>query len=76
MPTTAQTLSEQALLLPPEERLALVDRLLDTLDEPDPALDALWASEAQARLEAYRRSEVKAVALSDVVAKYLAEQKK
>lgn len=76
MPTTAQTLSEQALLLPPEERLALVDRLLDTLDEPDTAVDALWASEAQARLEAYRCGEVKAVALSDVVAKYLADPKK
>lgn len=76
MPSTAQTLSEQALLLPVEERLALVDRLLDTLDEPDPALDALWAAQAQARLEAYRRGDVQAVALSDVVAKYLARPNK
>lgn len=76
MSMTAQTLSEQALLLPPEERLALVDRLLDTLDELDPALDDLWASEAQARLEAYRQGDVKAVALSDVAAKHLADPKK
>jgi hypothetical protein len=53
MTTTAKALSDQAVLLPPEERLALVDRLLDTLDEPDQALDALWAT--------YRRGEVRAV---------------
>jgi hypothetical protein len=76
MPTTANALSEQAMLLPPEERLALVDRLLDTRDEPDPALDALWATEAQSRLEAYRRREVEAMALSDVIAKYLPAAKK
>jgi putative addiction module component (TIGR02574 family) len=71
MTTTAKSLSDQAVLLPPEERLALVDRLLDTLDEPDQALDALWATEASSRLAAYRRGEVKSVALSDVIAKWL-----
>ena len=56
--------------LPPDERLALVDQLLDTLDEPDATLDALWAKEAESRLAAYRRGEVQALALSDVIAKY------
>jgi putative addiction module component (TIGR02574 family) len=76
MTTTAKSLSDQAVLLPPEERLALVDRLLDTLDEPDQALDALWATEASSRLAAYHRGEVKAVALADVVAKYFPDSKK
>lgn len=49
MTTTAKALSGQAVLLPPEERLALVDRFLDTLDEPDQALDALWAGDAESR---------------------------
>jgi len=75
MPVSAKTLSAQAMQLPPEERLALVDELLDTLDVPDPTLDALWAKEAESRLAAYRRGEVQALALSDVIAKYQATVK-
>jgi len=70
MPITAKSLSEQAKQLPPDERLALVDQLLDTLDEPDASLDAMWAKEAESRLAAYRRGEIQAATLSDVIAKY------
>jgi putative addiction module component (TIGR02574 family) len=70
MPITTKTLSAQAMQLPPDERLALVDQLLDSLDEPDASLDALWAKEAESRLAAYRRGEIQAVSLSDVIAKY------
>lgn len=70
MPITAKSLSELAKLLPPEERLALVDQLLDTLDEPDASLETQWAREAESRLAAYRRGEIQAASLSDVIAKY------
>ena len=75
MNTTAETLSAQAVQLPPEERMTLVERILDSLDEPDATLDALWAKEADDRLAAYRRGEIRAVALSDVIAKYQATKK-
>ena len=75
MNPTAETLSAQAVQLPPDERVALVERILDSLDEPDPSLDALWAKEADDRLAAYRRGEIRAVALSDVIAKYQVTQK-
>ena len=70
MPHAADTLSAQIVQLPPEERMQVVERILDSLDEPDAALDALWAKEADDRLAAYRRGELKAVALSEVFAKY------
>ena len=70
MTHAADTLSAQVVQLPPEERMQVVERILDSLDEPDAALDALWAKEADNRLTAYRRGEVKAVALSEVIAKY------
>jgi putative addiction module component (TIGR02574 family) len=70
MTTTAEALSAQAVKLPPEQRMEVVERILDSLYEPDAALDALWAKEAEDRLAAYRRGEVKAVALSEVIAKY------
>ena len=75
MNPTAETLSAQAVQLPPEERMALVQRILDSLDEPDASLDALWAKEADDRLAAYRRGEIRAVALSDVIAKYQVTKK-
>lgn len=68
--TTAEALSAQAAQLPPAERVEVVERILDSLDQPDAALDALWGKEADDRLTAYRRGEIKALALSDVIAKY------
>jgi len=56
--------------LAPVERLDLIEQLLDGLDKPDEALDALWVQEAEDRLAAYRRGEIRAVSLSDVMAKY------
>ncbi|MHB8948273.1 MAG: addiction module protein [Rhodoferax sp.] len=70
MPQTAKALSEQAAQLPPVERMALVEQILDSLDEPDPSVDALWAQEADDRLAAYRRGEIRSVPLSEVLAKY------
>ncbi len=75
MNPTAETLSAQAVQLPPNERVALVECILDSLDEPDASLDALWAKEADDRLAAYHRGEIRAVALSEVVAKYQVTKK-
>ena len=75
MNPTAETLSAQAVRLPPDERMALVERILDSLDEPDASLDALWAKEADDRLAAYRSGEIRALALSDVIAKYQVAKK-
>ena len=65
-----RTLIEQACALPPEDRIALVEDMLDSLDQADPAIDRLWAREAADRVAAYRRGEVAAKELSAVVAKY------
>ena len=70
MTPTSETLSTQAAQLAPEERIQLVERILNSLDQPDAALGVLWANEASDRLAAYRRGEIKAVGLSDVIAKY------
>jgi putative addiction module component (TIGR02574 family) len=70
MTDAAKNLSMQARKLPHAERLELVDDLLTSLDESDPSIDALWAKEAADRLAAYRRGEIKAVPLQEVLAKY------
>ena len=68
---TAKQLCDLASQLPPEERMALVDQILDTLDERDSSLDAQWAQEAESRLGAYYRGEVQAIPLNEVMAQYL-----
>lgn len=70
MTRTAEALSAQAVQLTPAERMEVVERILDSLDQPDTTLDSLWAKEADDRLAAYRRGEIKALALSEVIAKY------
>ncbi|MHB8448209.1 MAG: addiction module protein [Rudaea sp.] len=70
MNETAKSLSARARELPPAERLELVDQILGSLDETDPTIDRLWAQEAEDRLAAWRRGEIRAIELSEVLRKY------
>jgi putative addiction module component (TIGR02574 family) len=70
MSERAKTLGQQARELTPPERLALVEDLLDSLDRADPRIDSLWVKEANERLAAYRRGELAAKDLNEIVAKY------
>ena len=65
-----RVLGEQARALSPRDRIALVEDVLDSLDRADPNIDRLWAKEAGERLAAYRRGELTARDLNDIVAKY------
>lgn len=66
----AKTLGAQARELSPQDRIALVEHVLESLDSADPRMDRLWAAEAKDRLAAYRRGELAARDLSDIIAKY------
>jgi putative addiction module component (TIGR02574 family) len=70
MTDAAKKLSAAARALSAEDRLKLVEDLLESLDVPDEAIDRLWAQEAQDRLAAYRRGEIEASGLSEILAKY------
>ncbi|MCL4693853.1 MAG: addiction module protein [Candidatus Hydrogenedentes bacterium] len=61
---------EEALKLTAVERAELVDSLLSSLDEPDRAIDTLWAREAEARIDAYEQGQINAVTLDEVLKKY------
>lgn len=73
MTDAAKKLSAAAKVLSPAERLAIVDEILNSLDSADPRIDALWATEAMDRLAAYRRGEVRAAELSEVLGKCRSE---
>ena len=58
----------QILQLSANDRAALVDSLIVSLDKPDPSLDDLWLREAESRLTAYRSGEIEAVDAEQVFA--------
>ena len=70
MSNEAKSLIEQARPLSPEDRIALVEDVLDSLDRADPDIDHLWAREASDRVAAYRCGELAARDLGAIVAKY------
>ena len=61
---------ESARKLRPVERLKLIDALMESLDEPDPVIEAAWTIEAQDRLEAYQRGELPTGPIEELFAKY------
>jgi putative addiction module component (TIGR02574 family) len=62
-----QEIRKQALELTPQERQALVEDLLLSLDEPSPAeLHALWEKEISRRVEELRSGKVKGIPWEEV----------
>ena len=62
MPTAADRIVDEAMKLPAEARIGLVDRLLASLNLPtQPGVDRLWAEEAERRVDEIDRGEVKLV---------------
>ena len=57
---------EQALKLKPEERFAVVEGLIKSLDTPDSSLDAIWVDEAEKRLKAYRSGDLEGVPMEEI----------
>ncbi len=68
MTTSAESVLDQALRLPANDRAALVENLILSLDKPDPSLDAQWLKEAEDRLAAYRTGELTAIDAEQVFA--------
>lgn len=58
MSQSAKIILHQALELPSNDRAALVEGLIASLDKPDPTLDAMWLKEAEDRMAAYRAGEL------------------
>lgn len=62
-------LIERAKSLEPEDRVRLVELLLNSLhDEPTAEVEAAWEGEIRRRVEAFERGEVETFASEDVFA--------
>ena len=65
-PMSINELLEQALTLNVNERTRLIDELFKSIDKPDEEIDQIWVDEANKRLEAYRKGEIKAVPMENI----------
>ncbi len=69
MPKHGKQILAEALKLPPVERAELVEDLLTSFEfQSRKAIDALWAQEAEDRIEAFERGEMAAIPAKDVFA--------
>lgn len=66
MTRATEQLAAAAAKLPLAERVELVEAILATVDQPDPALAAAWAGEAEDRFAAYKRGEIAVLDESEV----------
>jgi putative addiction module component (TIGR02574 family) len=66
MATAHDELLQQLLTLPPDDRARLAEQLLESLETPDEQNSALWAEEAEERLDAYEAGKLKSVSGEEV----------
>ncbi len=67
MPKQRRQILAEALKLPPVERAELVEDLLTSFEfKSRKRIDALWAKEAENRIDAYERGEMAAIPAKDV----------
>jgi putative addiction module component (TIGR02574 family) len=67
MAATFEAVAQDALVLPPDQRVALARRLLSSVDsDPDPDAEAAWEREIARRIEKSDRGEITPVPGADV----------
>jgi putative addiction module component (TIGR02574 family) len=77
MATARDRVVEEALSLPADVRLSLVEKLLTSLNLPiDAEIDRLWAEEAERRVSQIETGEVKMVPGEEVFSKIRAKYEK
>lgn len=58
---SSKEIIQNALKLSPQEKLLIVDSILQSLDEPDKNLETIWAEESEKRLNAFREGKIKGI---------------
>ena len=67
MPKHAENILADALKLPPMARAELVENLLSSFEfQGRDAINALWAQEAENRIDAFERGEITSIPAKDI----------
>ena len=65
-----ETLFENAIKLKPVEKANLIEGLMASLENPDSSIDSIWEEEALKRYNAYKKGQIAAKDLDEVLKKY------
>lgn len=69
MPATLEALSQEALVLPPDQRIALAYRLLASVEpDPEPGAEAAWEAEIASRIARFDAGESPTISAAEVFA--------
>lgn len=60
---------QEALRLPAEQRVEILELITQSLDTPDPEVDRLWVEEAVRRLAALHAGQTKTYSMDEVFGK-------
>lgn len=63
---TTKEIEKQTLNLKLFDKIHLVEKLLISLDKPDPAIEKAWIKESEARVDAYERGDLSTVSYETV----------
>ncbi|HBC86287.1 MAG TPA: addiction module antitoxin RelB [Lentisphaeria bacterium] len=76
MTAVAEKIYEEVLDLPAEERLHLIDKLLQSVTPIDKSIEKAWIDEAERRYKEYKAGKVKAIPGDEVFRKIQRRLKK
>lgn len=62
----AKTIISKSLNLKPAERFIVIEALIRSLDNPDPAIEKTWVIEAEKRLKAYKAGKAKTISFESM----------
>ncbi|MCH8535333.1 MAG: addiction module protein [Flavobacteriaceae bacterium] len=63
--TVKDKLIKEALFLPVPEKTELINHLIESLDEPEPRVDALWKELSENRIDAYEPGKISSVTIKE-----------
>jgi len=61
-----EILLKEASNLKPQEKFMLIESLLLSIDEPNKAIDEIWANEAENRLKAYNNGKLEGISYEKI----------
>lgn len=64
---TIKEIEKKSLELNALDKIHLVEKLLSSLDKPDPEIEKAWTIEAEKRFAAYEKGDLKAIPLEKVL---------
>jgi putative addiction module component (TIGR02574 family) len=56
---------QNALALSPAERLCIIEKLSESLSEPDKEIDDEWQKEVEERYKAFQQGKIKTISYTD-----------